>query len=221
GGDILMLVYASGAGSGTMRWSLRRADFRGRPMGEVVVDQSGEAAGLLPNRLLIRSGRIWLVSLGQMRAASYFPEGKLERILDLAALGALLPEERGNAEVSGIDIGSDGTIVFAVPAQFRVHAIDPGGGVRSFGKTGSGAGNFAVLGDVALDGEGNIFVCDRQRSVVMVFNRDFRFLRETNRISSREWLMRPGFLALDPGGRLYVSQVRNRGVAVFAVAAAP
>jgi hypothetical protein len=183
--------------------------------------KSGDAAGLLPNRLLLRSGRIWLVSQSQMRAACYLPDGKLERILDLAELGGLPQEDRGNAEVSGLDVGRDGTVVFAVPVQFRVHAVDPRGGVRTFGRAGSAAGNFGVLGGVALDGDGNIFLSDRQRSVVMVFNRNFRFLREAGRTAKSEWLVRPGAVAIDSRGKLYVSQVRNRGVAVFAIASAP
>jgi hypothetical protein len=221
GGDILMLVYGSGVGEEGKQWSLIRADFRGRPTGEIAVERSGEAAGLLPNRLLLRSGKIWLISLDQMRAASFLPDGKIVRVLDLADLAGLTPEDRGNAEVSGVDIGGDGTVVFAVPVQFKVHSVDPKGPVRSFGKSGSAAGNFGVLGDVAVDGEGNIFVSDRLRSMVMVFTKEFRFLREGGRISNREWLARPGALALDPAGRLFVSQVRRRGVAVFAIVPAP
>jgi hypothetical protein len=220
-GDILLLMYASGAGEGARQWSLLRADFRGRPTGKVDLDRSGGAADLLPNRLLLRAGRIWLLSQGQMRAASYLPGGKLERALDLAELAALPEADRGNAEVTGLDVGGDGTVVFVIPEQFRVHAIDPAGGVRSFGKPGSSAGKFGVLGDVALDGDGNVYISDRQRGVVMVFNREFHFLRETDRISNREGLARPGGLALDPAGRLYISQMRRRGVAVFAIAPAP
>ena len=220
-GDLLMLLFASAAGEGATRWSLVRADFRGRLTQQLDVDQSGAAAGLLPNRLIIRSGRIWLISQSQMRAAGYLPDGKLDRILDLAELAGLAPEDRGNAEVSGLDVGIDGTVVFAVPEQFQVHAIDPAGGVRSFGRAGSAAGNFGVLGDVTLDDRGNLFVSDRLRGVVMVFNRDFRFLRETGSTAGGDRLVRPGGLAFDPAGRLYVSQVRDRGIAVFAVAPAP
>lgn len=215
GGDILMLVFAIGSPD---RWSIVRADFRGRPTGAVTVEA---VPGLVPGRILLRSGKTWLVSAVQMRAACFLPDGKLDRVLDLAELAGLDPRERENAEVTGFDVGADGTIVFAVPVQFRVHAVAPDGSVRSFGKTGSAAGNFGVLGDVALDGDGDIFVSDRQRSVVMVFDREFRFLRETGRIGNSDWLARPGALALDPAGRLYVSQVRNRGVAVFTVVAAP
>jgi sugar lactone lactonase YvrE len=156
-----------------------------------------------------------------MRAAAYTPDGKLERVLDLPELAALPEEDRANAELGGFDVASDGTIVFAIPVQFRVHAIDPDGAVRSFGKTGSAAGNFGVLSDVVLDRDGNIFVSDRQRSVVMVFTHEFRFLREFGQTMGREWLARPGAMALDPSGRLYVSQARNRGIAVYAIASAP
>jgi hypothetical protein len=219
-GDLLLLVYESGAGEGNKNWSLLRADFRGRPSGALELERRGETEAFLPNRLLLRNGKIWLVSQGQMRAGVWDRDGSFERALDLAALGGLPEEERASAEVSGFDVAADGTVVFAIPVQFRVHAIDPDGNVRSFGKAGSAAGNFGVLGDVALDGEGNLFVSDRLRSLVMVFRPDFRFLREFGRTANRESLARPGAMAVDPSGRLYVSQVRNRGVAVFAIASA-
>src|SRR5262249_1648126 len=63
-GDMLMLVY-SPAGTDGPRWTLLRADYRGRPTEEVMLERTGDAAGLLPNRLLLRAGRIWLVTQGQ------------------------------------------------------------------------------------------------------------------------------------------------------------
>jgi hypothetical protein len=219
-GDLVMLIYDA-SGGGRTRWWLERTDFRGRPAGEIPLERTGDAAEMLPTRVLLRAERTWLISQSQMLAACYQPDGKLERVLDLAGLAGIPPDERANAEVSGLDIGADGTVVFAVPVQFMVHALDPGGAVRSFGRSGSAAGNFGVLGDVALDGEGNIFVSDRQRSVVMSFTRDFQFLREAGRISGGAWLARPGTLAFDPAGRLYVSQVRDRGVAVFTTGPRP
>lgn len=219
-GSLLMILYAPDDPA-RRTWSLRRFDFRGRPLEEVALDRSGALSELLPNRLLLRRGTIWLMSQGQMRAAAFSSDGSIRVDLDLASKAGLAPEDRGNAEVSGFDVGADGTVAFAVPVQFRVHAIDPDGAVRSFGRAGSAAGNFGVLGDVALDPEGNLYVSDRLRSLVMIFNRDFRFLREFGTVSRRQRLARPGSLALDPAGFLYVSQVRDRGVAVFAIASAP
>lgn len=220
-GDLLMLVYESFAGEGTKNWSLLRADFRGRPQARIDIDRSGAAERLLPNRLLLRGGAIWLVSLNQMLAAVVSGDGRLERTLDLFAIAGLDEKDRNSTEVSGFDVAADGSVVFAVPVQFRVYSLDPDGSVRAFGRAGSAAGNFGVVGAVVIDGEGNLFVSDRLRSVVMVFTREFRFLREFGRTANREWLARPGAMALDPAGRLYVSQVRNRGVAVFAIASAP
>lgn len=219
-GSLLMILYAPDDPA-RRTWSLRRFDFRGRPLDEIALDRDGALSELLPNRLLLRQGAIWLVSQGQMRAAAFSFDGSLRMDLDLASKAGLSPEDRGNAEVSGFDVGADGTIAFAIPVQFRVHAIGPDGTVRSFGRAGSAAGNFGVLGDVALDPEGNLFVSDRLRSLVMIFNRDFRFLREFGTVYRRQRLARPGSIALDPAGVLYVSQVRDRGVAVFAITSAP
>ncbi len=221
GGDLLLLVYESGAGEGAKNWSLVRADFRGRPSGTLALERPESVEPFLPNRLFLRNGKVWLLSQGQMRVAVWGRDASFERVLDLAALAGLPDDRRASAEVSGFDVGADGTVVFAIPVQFRVHAIDPDGKVRSFGKAGSAAGNFGVLGDVVLDREGNLFVSDRLRGLVMVFRPDFRFLREFGRTANNAWLARPGAMALDPAGRLFVSQVRNRGVAVFAIASAP
>jgi hypothetical protein len=74
---------------------------------------------------------------------------------------------------------------------------------------------------VAADGRGHIFVSDRLRGVIMMFDDDLRFLSEFGQNGSpRERLARPGALAVHPDGKLYVSQLRNRGVAVYAIRSA-
>ena len=217
-GDLLLLVYATGSPEDTPRWSLVEADYRGRVTGALDVDLSGDAAGLLPNILLLRNGSIWLTSTEQMRTCAFALDGSLAKSLDLAAIAGLTEEERNGASIGGLDIAPDGTVVFGIPVVFRVTAVSPDGSTRSFGRSGSAAGNFGVLAGLACDREGNLFVADRQRSLVIVFDKDFRFVREFGKTKNREWLIRPGLLAIDAAGRLYVSQIRRMGVAVFTVA---
>jgi hypothetical protein len=59
---------------------------------------------------------------------------------------------------------------------------------------------------------------ERLRSVVMIFDREFRFLKEFGYRGDKPGnLIRPSELALGNSGKLYVTQLRNRGVSVFSI----
>jgi hypothetical protein len=61
-------------------------------------------------------------------------------------------------------------------------------------------------------------VVERLRSVVMVYDREFRFLQEFGYRGSKPGnLIRPNEVAVGNSGKLYVTQVMNRGVSVFTV----
>lgn len=217
-GDLLLLVYATTEDGSDRTWTVERRDFRGRPKGEIAVDRASAPAGFEPNRLLLRGDSIWLASETKMAAVECSPDGGIRRSLDLAAIAGVEDKERVNTEMSGIDVAADGTIAFSVPVQFRVHVVAPDGTARSFGKAGSAAGNFGNVSGVVFDGNGNLVVSDRLRNVVMVFDEDLRFQREFGQTGSRrELLVRPSGLAFGEPGKLYISQLRNRGVAVFAM----
>ncbi len=77
---------------------------------------------------------------------------------------------------------------------------------------------FSVISGVAVDSRGDIFVSDKLKSVVMVFDRDFRFLFQFGDRGNKPGnLVGPTGLALDGAGRLYVTQLQNRGVSVFSL----
>ncbi len=102
---------------------------------------------------------------------------------------------------------------------FKAFVVAPdGASVGQFGQPGSAPGLFGVAGAIVGDDNGNVIVADRQRSAVMVFDKNFRFVTEFGYRGSRpENLIRPGGLAVGSGGRVYVSQLRRRGVSVFTV----
>ena len=69
---------------------------------------------------------------------------------------------------------------------------------------------------MAADERGSIFVADTLRCVVMIFDRELRFLKEFGyRGLEPGSLIAPMELAADGNGRVYVSQSANRGVSVY------
>ncbi|UCF09877.1 MAG: hypothetical protein JSW65_07420, partial [Candidatus Bipolaricaulota bacterium] len=65
---------------------------------------------------------------------------------------------------------------------------------------------------------GFIYVADTLRCVVMVFDRDFNFQMEFGYRGPRpDNLIGPRNLATNGRSKLYVSQVRRRGVSVFEI----
>ena len=53
---------------------------------------------------------------------------------------------------------------------FSAFRLSPGGEVAQFGRPGSGPGKFGVVAGIAADEAGYIYVADRLRSVVLVFD---------------------------------------------------
>jgi hypothetical protein len=217
-GDLLTLIYAPLGPDGRAAWALGRADYRGRPLDSVALEIPDALATFSPNRLVMGSGVIWLASTTQMMAASFSTDGSFLRELDLADLAGVESKDRENTGIRGFDVDPSGSVIFSIPTLFRVYVVAADGTTRAFGKVGSAAGNFGIVADVASDRNGHIIVSDRLRNVVMVFDEDFGFVREfgqNGNVKSRvNW---PGGLAVGTAGKLYVSQLGNRGIAVFAM----
>jgi DNA-binding beta-propeller fold protein YncE len=68
------------------------------------------------------------------------------------------------------------------------------------------------------DDRGYFYVADRLKSAVLIFDRNFKFVREFGyRGSKPHNLTGPWNLGLDADNRLYVSQLASRGVSVFKI----
>ena len=76
-----------------------------------------------------------------------------------------------------------------------------------------------MLAGIAIDSKGNLLVADKLRCVVMAFDKDFTFVSEFGYRGTRpQNLIVPDDVAIDQKDRVYVSQGRQRGVSVFALA---
>ncbi len=115
------------------------------------------------------------------------------------------PEQFKYIDMFGFHVDQTGTFFFTVPALFSAFSYVPDlGELAVFGAAGSGPGKFGVVAGITTDGKGNIYVSDRLRSVVMIFNSNLEFQTEFGfRGLNRGNLIVPDDLVVD-GRRGYV-----------------
>ncbi len=138
--------------------------------------------------------------------------------LNLDAEDGLLKDDRQiPASLGGFCVDRHGVMFFTVPAMFAAFKLTGDGKVQSFGQPGSSAGKFGVVGGIGTDGSGNLYIADRLRCVVLIFDRNFKFLTEFGYRGSRPGsLIVPNDVVVDDSrGTVYVSQAANRGVSVY------
>jgi hypothetical protein len=169
--------------------------------------------------MFYRDGEFLFLSSSKMQVVVTDRNGVFRKGFDLADLLEIPEKDRPNTEIFGFNLDSEGNMLFTVPVLFSAYIVSPEGKMAgSFGKAGSAPGMFGVVSGIAKDDQGNYLVVERLRSVVMVFDKEFRFLREFGyRGDKPANLIRPNEIAVGNAGKLYVTQVRERGVAVFSV----
>lgn len=207
--------------------SLVICDFRGEPVAELdMVTLPGEFSGMKPDRLDYRKGKVYMVDTGAMKVAVTDMEGRFLKGYDVKGLMAPYVEKRRSkrnnngieAEITGFSVDRDGNMLFTVATMFSAFRLSPGGDLEVFGSPGSSYGKFGVAAGIASDDRGNIYVSDRLRCVVIVFDRDFNFVTEFGyRGYGPGNLIVPDDLEVDGSGMVYVSQAAGRGVSVFSI----
>jgi hypothetical protein len=208
-GDLLLLGYLNG------RRTILRCDYRGELLGRFEPKPLPEAlASWIPDRILIANGRVYLVDTVSMRVVVTDGEGNVEQTHDLAAV-VRKREPDIKLGMNGFWVDGQGNFAFTLPYAFTAFVMSPEGVLRQFGTRGSSPGKFNIVGAIATDEKGWLFVLDRLRSVVMVFNPQLKFILEFGyRGDGPENLIAPFDLAVG-NGKIFVSQARDRGVKVF------
>jgi hypothetical protein len=89
--------------------------------------------------------------------------------------------------------------------QVVVLDVTTGQEMLRMGQAGDGLGQFVLIGDLALDGDENVYVTDKLLGRVTVFNREGVFQRSFGRAGdSIHNFVRPKGIAVDREGRLWI-----------------
>jgi hypothetical protein len=212
-GDIILLSYKDS------RSLVTRCTYRGVPIGPVEIKGLPAGLGFTASRMIHRNGLFYFASLGTSSVIVTDSNGEFRKHLEFVPMLEEDERQKGGAEMIGFSADQEGNIFFTIPTLFKVYKFSTDGKLTSFGRPGSAAGRFGVISGIASDSHGNLLVADKLKCVVMVFDKDFKFLTEFGYRGLRpENLIVPDDIAIDRRDRLYVSQGRRRGISVFALA---
>ena len=123
---------------------------------------------------------VWLVDRDYHIATEYTPGG--EAIRTLGEKLAPSPSFQGMPfnMPSGLAIASDGTMFVSDGyGGHRVHKFSASGELLlSWGKEGTGGGEFALLHNIWVDSRNRVLICDRENDKIQIFDDQGNFLEE-------------------------------------------
>lgn len=215
-------------------FSITQCNFRGEPVSEIRVEgMPEEFAGIRPTLMEYSGGKLYLADTSRLAIVVTDVEGRFDRIYDVKKMIAESEDEfrakkkgeKAAAEsptevndISGFGVDSSGNMYFTISTLFAAFRLSPEGKLRSYGKSGSTPGSFGIAAGIDADDMGNIYVADRLRCAVIVFDRNFKLVTEFGFRGYRPGnLIVPDEVAVARDGRLFVSQSANRGVSVYSI----
>jgi streptogramin lyase len=166
-----------------------------------------------------RNGLLYFASLATSSVIVTDIRGDFRSHVEFLPLLGADERPKEGVESIGFTVDQEGSIFFTMPVLFTVYKRSADGKLTSFGRPGSAPGRFGIVAGIGSDSRGNLYVADKLKSVVMVFDKGFSFLTEFGYRGSRPGnLIVPDDIAIDRRDRVYVSQARRRGVSVFGIA---
>ena len=226
GGNFLLLIRQRAG------YVITRCNYRGEPVSDMKITHiPPELSEFLPERIIYKNGKLYLADMGGSKIVVVHESGEFENAYDLFPLIQSMVEayekdekkdkkkgERADFGMGGFGVDGRGNFLFTTPMVFAAHVLSPDGALRSFGTPGSSRGKFGVVSGITADDGGFIYIADKLRCVVLIFDRDLQFVTEFGFRGDRPGnLIVPNGLVVDTEGRVYVSQAANRGVSVYRV----
>lgn len=126
--------------------------------------------------------------------------GKVEKKLKIA-----------NVKPIAIALNADGSTWLLDKKENRVIKFDATNGkiISSFGSEGTGEGQFELPTDLAISASGKVYVADKGRDSVQVFDSEGKFLSAVRKLAH------PGSIAVDKQDNLYVLENANNIVSIY------
>lgn len=206
-------------------YRIDRYNFRGELIGKVELQGlPAQFAEIAPSIMVYGQERIYLVDAAALKIVVVDPGGKYlagYAVLPQVSQTAATPKNKkvptNVFDMTGFNVDGQGNMFFTVASLGLAFRLSPSGQLDSFGGGGSSAGQFGVVAGIALDEQGNVYLVDKLRCVVMLYGKDLNFINEFgHRGLSQADLIVPSDVAV-ANGKVFVSQAANRGVSVFRV----
>jgi len=204
-----------------------RCDFRGEPLGSLTLTGlPAEFANFEPDQLVYADSRLYFAERGSMRVVVTDVMGGYRfsyKLRDLVAAKIAGDKVAGDSDrkpavnMDAFNVDAAGNLLFTMSTMFAGGIVSPSGDLRLFGTRGSMPGKFNIIGGIDADEKGYVFVTDRLRSVVSVWDRELRYLGEFGYRGSADGNLWTPYEIVVGNGRVFVSQARNLGVRVFQV----
>jgi sugar lactone lactonase YvrE len=125
-------------------------------------------------------GTVWITDSGDHTVKQFTPDGRKLRTLGTA--GAAAPTLYGNPfnMPTGVAFHPNGDIYVSDGyGNRRVHRFAPDGERReSWGGPGTGPGEFAIVHFVEIDGQGRVYIADRENHRIQLFDADGKHLAD-------------------------------------------
>jgi len=194
-----------------------RCNYRGQPVSRIQLkDLPPGFSRFTPNRIVYREGKLYLAETSALKIGVTDMHGVFETGYDIAPLIKVADSKRDENEITGFSVDRDGNILFTISVAFQAYRLSPDGTLDSFGKAGGGPGAFGVAAGIATDHKGFIYVSDKLRCVVSIFDNEFNYIREFGYRGDRPGnLVVPNDIDIDNDGTVYVSQGASRGISVY------
>jgi len=204
------------------RSTILHCNYRGEPAGEMALTGIPEAfLDMRPGRILWNNGLLYLADTDSLRVAVFGADGQYLRGHALAGLLGIDTKQARENSMFGFTVDGKGNFFFTIPTLFSVYRVSVDGRVEVFGEAGSSPGKFSIVSGITVDDDGNIYLSDRNRSVVMIYGPDLKFRYEFGyRGDGPGSLIVPRDLGIDGKGTLYVAQMGKRGIKAFRVSLA-
>ncbi len=185
-------------------------------------DQSGTllksfGAGMFvfPHGITVdRNDNVWVTDgMGKdgkgQQVFKFSSDGKLLMTLGKAGVAGTGPDEF-NAP-SAVAVAPNGDIFIADGHGGNTNArivkfTKDGTFIKTWGKLGTGPGEFDVPHCATFDAAGRLFVCDRNNNRIQIFDQDGNYISELRQYS------RPSTIAIDKNGTIYVADSESESV---------